>query len=73
MAAGAELHFGFEVPGVPFADFARVLAVLGFAVAGEVVLVDAVEEGKGRQVRSAKCEVRGSKCEVEGARECRSG
>ena len=58
MAAGAELHFGFEVPCIPFADFARVLAVLGFAVAGEVVLVDAVEEGKGRQVRSARFEVR---------------
>ena len=41
-AAGAPLHFGFELPGVPFADFECVFAVQRFVVAFEGVLVDAV-------------------------------
>jgi hypothetical protein len=46
VAAGAPLHFGFKVRGGPFADFVGALAVFGFVVAGAVVLVDAVFEGR---------------------------
>ena len=48
LSARAPLHFGFELPGVPFADFERVFAVQRFVKAFESVLVDAVFEGLNR-------------------------
>ena len=50
-AARAPLHFGFEFPGVPFADFERVFAVQRFVIALEGVLIDAVFQGLNRRGR----------------------
>ena len=45
------MHFGFELPGVPFADLEGVFAVQGFVIAFEGVLIDAVFQGLNRRGR----------------------